>query len=112
MYQDVMDKMAQERRKSLANMKLSCWRLGSFWILSLPGEPFIEYQLFAKQEIKKRGKKCFLAVAGLADYSPVYIPTSRSFSEGGYEVDKAVCFTTPQVEKVLKQSIQKVLSDS
>jgi hypothetical protein len=112
MYQDVMDKMAQERRKSLENMKLSCWRLGSFWILSLPGEPFIEYQLFAKQEIKKRGKKCFLAVAGLADYSPVYIPTSRGFSEGGYEVDKAVCFTTPQVEKVLKQSIQKVLSDS
>lgn len=110
LYQDVMDKMAKEREKSLENLKLSCWRIGSFWILSLPGEPFIEYQLFAKKEIKKRTKKCFLAVAGLADYSPVYVPTSQAFSEGGYEIDKAVCFTTPKVETILKRSIQKALT--
>jgi len=44
-------------------------------------ESFIEYQLFAQQQLPG----AFVATASYGDGPPGYIPLERSFAEGGYE---------------------------
>jgi hypothetical protein len=72
---------------------------GSVRIVHLPGEPFVEYQLFAQEAAV--GK--FIAVAGYGDCGPGYIPLERSFAEGGYEPTWA--FAAPTAENVIRQAI-------
>lgn len=61
--------------------KLSTLQLGNVYMLNLPGEPCIEYQLYA-QQLSPQG---FVAVAGYADGGCGYICLERMFAEGGYE---------------------------
>ena len=56
-------------------------QLGDAIILSLPGEPMLEFQKFAQKLRPDR----FIAVGGYCDVGPGYICTDASFSEGGYE---------------------------
>lgn len=74
-------------------------------LLLLPGEPFVEYQLFAQQQ----RPDSFVMTVGYGDYGPVYIPTDRAFAEGGYEPG-SWSFVAPGVEKSLKDAIQKALA--
>jgi hypothetical protein len=60
---------------------LGCLDLGKALLLTLPGEPFVEYQLKA-QELRK---DAFVCVAGYGDGGPGYIPTDKAYLEGGYE---------------------------
>jgi hypothetical protein len=78
--------------------------LGVAQLLLLPGEPFVEYQLFAQQQ----RPDSFVMTLGYGDYGPVYIPTDRAFAEGGYEPG-SWSFVAPGVEKSLKAAIQKAL---
>ena len=73
-------------------------------LLLLPGEPFVEYQLFAQ----KQRPESFVMTLGYGDYGPVYIPTDRAFDEGGYEPG-AWSFVTPGVEKAMKEAIIQAL---
>ena len=59
-------------------------------LLHLPGEPFVDYQLFAQQQ-----------------NSSGYIPLEKSFAEGGYEPNWA--FAAPQSEQQMKAVIAELL---
>jgi len=72
-------------------------------LLHLPGETFIEYQLFAQQQ-RPGG---FVATASYGDGGPGYIPLEKSFAEGGYEPTQA--FAAPDSEKVMRETIVELL---
>ena len=72
-------------------------------LLHLPGEAFVEYQLFAQQQA--RGS--FVATASYGDCGPGYIPLEKSFAEGGYEPTQAVA--VPMSEKAMKEAIVQLV---
>lgn len=72
-------------------------------LLHLPGESFVEYQLFAQQQ-RPGG---FVCTASYGDGVTGYIPLEHSFEEGGYEPSQA--YAAPNSEKVMKQTISDLL---
>ena len=74
-------------------------------LLHLPGEAFVEYQLFAQQQAPGD----FVATASYGDGGPGYIPLEHSFSEGGYEPTQA--FAAPGSEKLMKEAISALLKE-
>ena len=72
-------------------------------ILHLPGETFIEYQIYA-QEFRPQA---FIAVAGYGDLGPGYITLARSFAEGGYEPTDS--FVSGKAEQIMRDAIEEVL---
>lgn len=98
-------KLAYLRYSTAGNpIVLSCLHLGDeVRIAHLPGEPFIEYQLFAQDD----GKGKFVAVAGYGDGGCGYIPLEKSFAEGGYEPTQA--FAIPSSEPLLRRTIGDLL---
>jgi hypothetical protein len=82
---------------------VSSLQLGKVYILHLPGEPMVEFQLFA-QQAKSRD---FVAVAGYGDCGPAYICTDKALAEGGYE--PSATNVGPGSEGLLKNAIQALL---
>jgi hypothetical protein len=72
-------------------------------LLHLPGESFIEYQIFAQQQCPGG----FVATASYGDCAPGYIPLEKSFAEGGYEPTWA--FAAPPSERQMKDAIIELL---
>lgn len=63
--------------------RVSRLRLGAIELLFLPGEPFVEYQLFAQ---RVAGNNRFVGVAGYGDCGVWYFgPDSIYLDRGGYE---------------------------
>lgn len=73
-------------------------------LIHLPGESFVEYQLFAQQ----RRPGAFVCTASYGDGVTGYIPLEHSFEEGGYEPTQA--YAAPESEKVMKQTISDLLN--
>jgi len=82
---------------------VTCLDLGSAQIVHLPGEPFIEYQLYAQG----RRKGGFVCVAGYGDGGPGYIPDAAAYLQGGYET--TVALIGPRSEAILHQAMTRVL---
>jgi hypothetical protein len=82
---------------------ITCLDFGPAQIVHLPGEPFIQYQLYAQQT----RKDSFVCTAGYGDGGPGYIPHVEAFQEGGYE--PTVSLAGPRSEVILKSAIDKVL---
>lgn len=80
----------------------SALEIGSLSILDLPGEPMLEFQLYAQQLRPKR----FVAVAECNDAAS-YICLDKMLGEGGYE-PQATRFG-PGAEAKLKEAIRKLL---
>ncbi len=96
---------ARVRASNNHPIQLSCLSLGSVRILHLPGEPFVEYQLWAQ----RNSRGLFVAVAGYGDDATGYICTNDAYSSrGGYEQTES--FVGPS-EDILKEAIGKLLSD-
>ncbi|HBJ84823.1 MAG TPA: hypothetical protein DDZ88_13315 [Verrucomicrobiales bacterium] len=72
-------------------------------LIHLPGESFVEYQLFAQQQ-RVGG---FVCTASYGDGVTGYIPLEHSFEEGGYEPTQA--YAAPDSEKMMKQTISDLL---
>jgi hypothetical protein len=72
-------------------------------VLHLPGETFIEYQLYAQEKSRAR----FTAVPSYGDCGPGYICLDRSYEEGGYEPRDS--FVAPGVEEVMKEAIRELV---
>ncbi len=72
-------------------------------LVHLPGESFVEYQLFAQ----KQRPGGFVCTASYGDGVTGYIPLKHSFEEGGYEPTQA--YAAPESEKVMKQTISDLL---
>ena len=83
---------------------IACLRLGPAYVLHMPGELFIEYQLAAQ---KMRPKSPVL-MAAYGDYGPGYIGTAVSYTEGGYETGP-VSRVAPEVEEVLLKAMRELL---
>lgn len=81
---------------------VTCLDFGQVAVLHLPGEPFVEYQLFAQS---LRPDVC---VAGYGDGGPGYIPTATAYREGGYE--PTVALAGPSSEAILREAIRKLIA--
>jgi hypothetical protein len=84
-------------------LDVSVLRIGPAWLLHLPGECMVEFQLYAQKLVPGR----FLAVAAYGDLGPGYICTEKSFSEGGYEPSASRAGS--KSEEVLKNAIRQLL---
>ncbi|MGD9720379.1 MAG: hypothetical protein AB7O59_06895 [Pirellulales bacterium] len=85
-------------------IELACLRIGPAYVLHMPGELFIEYQL-AAASLKPAATVC---MAAYGDYAPGYIGTEISYSQGGYETGPA-SRVAPNVERVLTDGMRKLL---
>ncbi len=84
-------------------LPVSSLQIGRIHILGLPGECFVDYQLFAQ----RAATDDFVAVAAYGDVGPGYICTDKAFEEGGYEpTDTGV---GPGSEPLMKAAIVKLL---
>lgn len=79
---------------------------GKVFVLHLPGEPFIEYQLAAQ---KMRPEESVF-VAGYGDDGPGYLPTAAAYLEGGYE--PTVALSSPETEATLLKGMAKLMKAS
>ena len=91
------------RRKG-QTIDLAALGLGPARILHLPGELFIEYQLFAQ----RLRPDLFVAMAAYGDYAPGYIGTRLAYTQGGYETGTP-SRVAPDVEDVLIKALRDLL---
>lgn len=87
-------------------VNVSSLRLGQIWLLNLPGELFVEYQLAAQ---KMRPLNEHVCTAAYEEYGPGYIGTRLSYTQGGYETSDIASGVAPEVEDVLMNAIRQVL---
>ena len=80
-------------------------KLGNVYLLSLPGEAFIEYQL-AAQKMKPGEHVC---TAAYEEYGPGYLCTEIAYSQGGYESSERASAVSPEIEATLIKAIAQVL---
>jgi len=94
-------------RRTISGHKVnvSALKLGNVWLLNLPGETFVEYQL-AAQKMKPGGHVC---AAAYEEYGPGYVCTEIAYSQGGYESSERASFISPETEQVLLTAINHVL---
>lgn len=96
-----------ERVQRGHGFELSCLRVKDAYVLHMPGELFVEYQL-AAQQMKPQATVC---MAAYGDYGPWYIGTEIAYWQGGYETGRTVSNVAPQVERVLMQGLRELLKD-
>jgi hypothetical protein len=82
---------------------VSSLQMGDVFLLHLPGETFVEYQLYAQRIAPNK----FVAVAGYGEYDPVYLCTEIAFKQGGYEPTEAM--SAPESESLTKEAIRAIL---
>ncbi len=85
-------------------IELSCLRIGPAYVLHMPGELFVEYQL-AAQKMRPDGMVC---MAAYGDLGPGYICTKIAYTQGGYE-SGPVSRVAPAVEGVLMSALSDLL---
>ncbi len=85
-------------------LDLTSWRMGNVKVIHLPGEPAIEYQLYAQETCPG----AFVCVAGYGDGAPGYLCLEKFFQEGGYEPTASA--VVPQSESVIREAIRNLLA--
>ena len=91
-------------RRANEPIPFTCLEFGDrVCVLHLPGESFIEYQLFAQSQ----RPKTFVAVASYGDCGPGYICMAKSRAEGGYEPTDSFC--SPKCEAIMKEATAALL---
>jgi hypothetical protein len=84
-------------------IEMSCLKLGPAWILHIPGELSVEYQLAAQ----KMRPHDFVAMAAYGDYGSGYICMAAHYSQGGYE--PTASRVGPAVQSVLFAAMKELL---
>jgi hypothetical protein len=95
-YPDLRSRLREEPG-SLAT-ELQVFRIGDAYIVGLPGEVFVEYQLELRSSIDSPA----VLVSELAGDSIGYVPTPAALEEGGYE--PTVCSVSPEAGALLVAS--------
>ena len=93
------------RCESGEKIDLTCLRIGNAYLVGMPGELFIEYQLAAK----KMRPEDFVVMAAYGDYGPGYIGTEIAYAQGGYETSERASRVAPEVEGVLMEGLKQLL---
>jgi hypothetical protein len=119
---DLQAKVANDKLKELDRMRaarnlvwaqrcqagdkidIACLHIGPAYVLHMPGELFVEYQLAAQ---KMRPNSPVL-MAAYGDYGPGYIGTAIAYTQGGYETGP-VSRVAPEVEDVLMNAMREVM---
>jgi len=91
------------RLKDRPGVDCSRLRVGPATILHLPGEVFVEYQLYA-QSLRPAE---FIAVAAYGEGGPGYVCLDGSAAEGGYEPTGS--YVGPPSEARLKSTLEELL---
>ena len=86
-------------------IELSCLQLNDAYILHMPGELFVEYQL-AAQQMRPADTVC---MAAYGQYGTGYIGTEIAYQQGGYETSPRSSNVAPQVETVLVDAMKRLL---
>jgi hypothetical protein len=84
-------------------IQMSCLKLGPAYILHMPGELSVEYQLAAQ----KMRPHDFVCMAAYGDYGPGYICMAAHYSQGGYE--PTASRVGPAVERFLLAAMRELL---
>ncbi len=92
------------KNRSAQPIPIEVLHIGNVSILSLPGEPMVDFQLYSQQIVPQR----HVFVAGYGDCGPAYICTEKSFEEGGYE--PYASHIVPSSETKLKLAIKEVIN--
>ena len=96
--------LAWVRREAARHrIQISCLKLGPAYILQMPGELSVEYQLAAQ----KMRPHDFVCMAAYGDYGPGYICMAAHYSQGGYE--PTASRVGPAVESVLFAAMRELL---
>lgn len=93
------------RTNSGHKVNISAIKLANVWLLNMPGEACIEYQLAAQK--MKPGD--FVCTAAYEEYGPGYLCTEIAYSQGGYESSNRASCVAPEIEKTLLTAIGQVL---
>ncbi|MDD3909072.1 MAG: hypothetical protein PHI70_07345 [Proteiniphilum sp.] len=93
-----------QRYRNGGEIDITCLKIGKARIIGLPGECFVEFQLFAKN-IRP---DLFVTVAAYGDYGPGYIAPREAYKQGGYEVE--VSGVSPGAGDVLMQAMKNLLN--
>jgi hypothetical protein len=91
------------RAKAGHKVEPSCLRIGPAYVLHMPGELFVEYQLAAQ----KMRPNDFVCMAAYGDLGSLYVGTKIAYSQGGYEVSMSL--VAPEVEDVLMSAMRELL---
>ncbi len=83
---------------------LQCLKIGSGYVLHMPGELFVEYQLAAQ----KMRPDASVMMAAYGDYGMGYIGLAISYTQGGYETGP-VSRVAPESEAVLMNAMRELL---
>jgi len=67
--------------KKTITTEVQVLRIGDYFIVGLPSEVFVEYQM----QVRERSEAPYTFVSELANDSISYIPTPEAYEEGGYE---------------------------
>jgi hypothetical protein len=84
-------------------IELCSLTIGKLHIVNLPGEPMIEFQLYAQSLLPN----AFVAVAGYGDGCCGYLCTDAAYQEGGYEPTDTL--VAPGSEALLKKALRSLL---
>jgi hypothetical protein len=84
---------------------VSCLQLNRAYVLHMPGEPFVEYQL-AAQQLRPADTVC---MAGYGQYGTGYIGTQIAYEQGGYETSALASNVGADSETVLMGAIKRLL---
>lgn len=94
-----------QRCQAALGMDVAALRLGRVWLLHLPGETFVEYQL-AAQALRPGDTVC---TAAYGDLGPGYIGTEIAYAQGGYETGENASRVARNSERALMDAIAAVL---
>jgi hypothetical protein len=95
-----------ERCKSGHQVTISSLKLGNIWLLNIPGEAFVQFQLAAQ---KMRPDE-YICTAAYEEFGPGYIGTKDAYSQkGGYETSDIASGTAPEADSVLIRGMRTVL---
>ena len=86
-------------------IELSCLKLGGAYLLHMPGELFVEYQL-AGQAMRPGDAVC---MAAYGQYGTGYIGTEVAYTQGGYETSGSASNVAPQAEAVIMAAMERLL---
>jgi hypothetical protein len=83
---------------------IACLHVGPAYVLHMPGELFVEYQL-AAQRLRPEAP---VMMAAYGDYGPGYVGTAIAYTQGGYETGP-VSRVAPEVEEGLLRAMRELL---
>jgi hypothetical protein len=93
------------RKRIERPIQIPALHLGTAVLLVVPGEAYVEYQLFAQEQ----RRDAFVVTAGYGEGAPGYIPTEQHFRENDTNLGDW-CWVAPGSEEKLKAAIRDALA--